>query len=160
MFWTILLNLAWLSLAWAAPSVGNPAPDLVVPELDGKTFDLASLRGKVVVVDFWATWCPSCRDEMNALDAVYRKNHSRGLELIALSTDRSRERKHVTEAMKELSYPAGMLSDAKTNRFGPPESLPELYVIDRKGIVRAKPAAKDLAAAIEPLLTEPAAPAR
>jgi cytochrome c biogenesis protein CcmG/thiol:disulfide interchange protein DsbE len=152
MFWTIL----FLSLAWASPSVGNPAPDLVVPKLDGQTFDLASQRGKVVVVDFWATWCPSCQEEMKTLDAVYRKNHSRGLELVALSTDRARERKHVAEMMKDFSYPAAILSDAKTNRFGPPESLPELYVIDRKGIVRAKPAAKDLAAVIEPLLSAPA----
>src|SRR5690348_11413618 len=76
-------------------SIGQPAPALVVPQLDGKTFDLASERGKVVIVNFWATWCSPCRAEMPLLDSFYQRYRTRGLVLIGVSVDRSEE--HTSE---------------------------------------------------------------
>ena len=78
--------------AFAVAEVGQPAPALVVPELNGQSFDLSALRGKVVVINFWATWCPPCRQEMPALSAFYRQYHGQGLEMIGLSADRPHER--------------------------------------------------------------------
>ena len=75
----------------AGAEVGRPAPSLVASDLNGQTFDLSALRGKVVVVNFWATWCPPCREEMPALNAFYERYHSKGLEMIGLSTDRARD---------------------------------------------------------------------
>lgn len=126
------------ALAFASTTVGNPAPALDVPELDGQAFDLGALHGKVVIVNFWATWCPPCREEMPALDTFYRQHHGQGLEMIGLSTDRPRDRSDVTKVMQSYSYPAAMLDDAKVNDFGTPDALPMTVVVDGNGVVRAK----------------------
>ena len=90
-------SFVWPRLAFASVTVGNAAPALVVPELDGQTFDLSALRGKVVIVNFWATWCPPCRKEMPALDAFYRRYHGNGLEMIGVSADRPHDRSDVIQ---------------------------------------------------------------
>jgi cytochrome c biogenesis protein CcmG/thiol:disulfide interchange protein DsbE len=165
--WFAALAAAVLGLAAygprarAATDVGQSAPALVVPELDGPVFDLSALRGKVVVVNFWATWCPPCREEMPALNAFYRQYRGLGLEMIGLSADRPRDRSDVSKVMQSFSYPAAMLDDAKTNGFGDPSALPVTYVVDAQGMVRArftpdeKPVTGEtLAAAVVPLLPQ------
>ncbi len=132
-----LMAFARAGPAIAAGQVGEPAV-LVVPELDGKTFDLAALRGKVIIVNFWTTWCTPCRKEMPALDAFYRRSHPQGLEMLGLSADRPRDRSEVAKVMKSFSYPAAMLDDATSNDFGAPGALPVTYLIGRDGIVRAR----------------------
>jgi cytochrome c biogenesis protein CcmG/thiol:disulfide interchange protein DsbE len=160
----ILAPTGFNSLARAATDVGQPAPALVVPELDGQAFDLSALRGKVVIVNFWATWCPPCREEMPTLDAFYRRYHGQGLEMIGVSADRSHDRSDVTKVMQSIGYPAAMLDDAKVNDFGTPNVLPMTVVVDRNGVVRAKlipdrtpVTEKSLSAAVLPLLPQQSA---
>ena len=124
--------------AHADSELGQPAPALVIEELNGNTFDLAALRGKVTIVNFWATWCPPCRKEMPALDAFYRRYHAQGLEMIGLSADRPHDRSEVIRVMQSFSYPAAMLDDAKSDGFGDPSALPVTYVIDTNGVLRVK----------------------
>ncbi len=126
------------SAALAGPKVGDAAPALIAPELSGATFDLAALRGKTVIVNFWATWCAPCRAEMPALDAFYRHHRDQGLELIGLSADRPRERDEAVKVMRAFAYPAAMMKDARPNGFGTPEAIPLTYVVDRQGKVRLK----------------------
>ena len=152
--------------AFALAEVGQPAPALVVPELSGQTFDLSALRGKVVVINFWATWCQPCRSEMPALDAFYRLHHGDGLEMIGLSADRPHERSEVSKVMQSFSYPAAMLDDVEADDFGDPSTLPVTYIVDANGVVRAKftpdetlATEKSLSAAVLPLLPKkPVAP--
>ena len=122
----------------AAGELGQPAPSLVVQELNGQTFDLTALRGKVVVINFWATWCPPCRQEMPALDAFYRRYHGEGLEMIGLAANRVHERSDVAKMMDSFSYPTAMLRDCKSNGFNDPTELPITYIVDAQGVVRAK----------------------
>lgn len=161
---TILAMVPGLK-ASAAMEVGQPAPSLVVQELDGQTFDLSAARGKVVVVSFWATWCPPCRKEMPVLDALYRRYRVQGLEMIGLSADRPHDRSEVTKVMQSFSFPAAMLDDAKVNDFGTPSALPMTIVIDVRGIVRAEltpdqtaVTEQSLSAAVLPLLPQKSAP--
>lgn len=135
LFLLILLFLASSPLAFATVKVGQPAPALEAPTFEGKVFNLAKLRGKPVVIHFWATWCPACRKEMPVLSRFYQKNRDR-LEMLAVSADRPRDRGSAVKMMRELAFPGAMLDEATVNDFGRPGTLPMTYVIDPQGVVR------------------------
>ncbi|HYL01702.1 MAG TPA: TlpA disulfide reductase family protein [Steroidobacteraceae bacterium] len=118
--------------------VGQPAPALVAAELDGRPFDLAALRGSVVIVNFWATWCGPCRAEMPLLNSFYLAHRAQGLVLIGLSVDDAHDRREVERIMRQFAYPAVLAAGARTNGFGPPLAVPMTWVIDAQGVVRAR----------------------
>jgi len=122
--------------ARAAPEIGKPAPELVVSELDGTTFDLAKLRGKVVLVNYWATWCAPCRKDMPKLDAFYRHYHDQNLEMIGISIDRDSDLPKVRKVMAKLAYPVATLKAVTNDGFGPPTGVPITWIIDTDGKVR------------------------
>jgi cytochrome c biogenesis protein CcmG, thiol:disulfide interchange protein DsbE len=125
-------------IACAAPAMNEAAPLLVATTVDGQTFDLAKLRGKVILVNFWATWCAPCRKEMPILDAFYRRYHGQGLELIGISVDFARDAAKMRKAAAAVSYPTATANDIPVNGFGSPEGVPVTYVVDAEGVVRDK----------------------
>lgn len=132
-----LAALAWLPAAHALDT-GDRAPPLKGTTLDGKPFDLAALKGKVVVVNLWATWCGPCRDEMPLLDAFAKKYAARGVVLVGLNEDEAKDLAEVKQAMAPFSYPALLAEHAEDDGFRAPRVLPVTYVIDAGGTVRAK----------------------
>lgn len=118
------------------PRIGQAAPAFRLPDLAGRTTTLRSLRGKVVFLDFWASWCVPCRAEFPVLQRLSERYRERGLRVIGVSVDQeaSNARGFVERARTHFL----VLHDANravAERYAPP-SMPTSYVIDREGILR------------------------
>ena len=132
----LLLLVSTCERATATPEINAAAPALVVTTLDGRNFDLAKLRGKVVLVNYWATWCAPCRKEMPKLDAFYKRYHDRGLEIIAISIDFDRDLDKARRMAQGVSYPTALAKSISDDGFGIPKGVPITWIVDRDGKVR------------------------
>jgi peroxiredoxin len=136
-----LLMAALVSGCAAAlpPNSGQAAPDFSVTTLDGGTITLAGLKGKVVLVNFWATWCSPCRAEIPDFAAFYAKNKDNGFEIIGLSVDEmsAAELKPFLAALK-VNYPIALATPKIIRDFAPGGYIPTTFVIDKKGMIRDK----------------------
>ena len=119
-----------------AATEGQPAPPIQAKLLDGTTFNLADDKGKVVIVNMWATWCAPCREEMPALDAYYRKHRDQGLVLVALSMDDPKDEAKVRKVTQSYAFPVGLELDTYLKGYGRIWRLPLTFVVDRQGILR------------------------
>ncbi|HEX4423782.1 MAG TPA: TlpA disulfide reductase family protein [Terriglobales bacterium] len=106
--------------------------DFTLTDLQGKSWTLKDLRGKVVLVNFWATWCPPCRKEMPDLDALYQKFQGQGLVVLAISDEDAGKVKPFVEERK-ISYPILLDPGRKVNGLFSVEGIPKSFVYDRKG---------------------------
>src|SRR6185312_11500384 len=106
----------WLPAALALDT-GDAAPALKGMTLDGQPFDLSALKGHVVVVNLWATWCGPCREEMPLLDAFAKKHATEGVVLLGLDEDEKGDADEVKAAMAAFSYPVLMAESAEANGF-------------------------------------------
>lgn len=127
---------AVLGAVQAGPEIGEAAPELIVTELDGQVFDLAKLKGRVVLVNYWATWCAPCKKDIPKLDAFYRRYHARNLAMIGISVDRPSDLPKVRKVVASLTYPVAMLKGITVDGFGKPEGVPITWIIDGDGKVR------------------------
>jgi thiol-disulfide isomerase/thioredoxin len=134
----LLSGLLLLNVSAAAAELreGMPAPAVRAELLDGGTFDSVKQRGKVIVLNFWATWCKPCREEMPALDAFYRAHRAEGLEVIAISIEGPGDLAKVKGALKNFSFPAALASGSETEGYGRLSRVPVTFVIDRRGVLR------------------------
>jgi peroxiredoxin len=131
----LLLGTA-ASTATAATAVGSPAPDFTLRVLDGPNLRLQEQRGKVVLVNFWATWCGPCRKEMPHLNRIADKYRSSGLVLLGINVDDDARNAADLAAKLGVKFPVLFDTDKKVSKLYDLNSMPSTLVIDRNGRVR------------------------
>jgi peroxiredoxin len=145
----------------AAIDVGSPAPTWKLKDMQGKTISSADFKGKVVVVDFWATWCPPCVSEIPGYIELQKKYADQGLVFVGLSVDQAGpEVVNKFIADHHVNYDVALADEKTASAFGGFEAIPTTFVIDRTGhIANMKTGSMPEAAfeaLLEPLLKAPA----
>jgi len=146
---TLALGLAWI---WASaipaaattgglipsPREGFLAPDFTLELLGGGDVTLSELRGKGVVINLWASWCPPCRAEMPAIQRVYEKTRERGLEVLAVNTTFQDSEPAAADFIQELglTFPVPLDRSGAVSRQYQLRALPSTFFVDREGIIR------------------------
>jgi peroxiredoxin len=115
----------------------TPAPAFTIKDLQGKSLSLASYKDKVLVLNFWATWCPPCRKEIPDFIEAYRELGDEGLEILGVSVDET-----TAEALLEwtkrtgINYPIALATPEIVRDYEPGDYIPATIIIDRKGVIR------------------------
>ncbi len=148
--WIGLAALAILGIAFAAVwvqsskyeplNVGKAAPDFELPDLSDQVVRLSDFRGKVVFLNFWATWCKPCREEMPSMEVLHRTLEKEGLVVLAVSIDRVTTKQNIPPFVKSLnlSFPILVDSWGQTDKKYKLMGVPETYIIDEEGVLREK----------------------
>ena len=140
----LLGGLAWVVFGSERPTLpvgeGHPAPNFALPDLDGAERELRALRGRVVLVNFWATWCKPCEDEMPAMQRLYTAlgGGGTGFELLAISVDEGDDEVRAFRDRLRLSFP--ILRDPEKRAASAYQTFrfPESWLIDANGSVAAR----------------------
>jgi peroxiredoxin len=116
--------------------INSPAPDFTLPTLEGREISLSSLKGKVVILTFWAIWCQVCREEMPVLDSLYKQCRNRGLEVVGVNIDRE-PATCIQDFVRErgISYPILLDRERKAMKVYRAHFLPTTFVLNRAGVV-------------------------
>lgn len=123
---------AWIS------TEHRPLANITVKLSDGRNLQLASLRGKVVLVSFWATWCPYCRHELPDIQSFYSDWHNKGFEVVALSIEDDPTLVARFIRQQHYTFPAGLADAATQQTFGGIKRIPVSFIIDKQGVIRYK----------------------
>lgn len=145
----LVFGLAWIvlsrvespvagSAAPPSPQVGFSAPDFTLNSLAGEPIKLSDLRGKAVVLNLWASWCPPCRAEMPALNSVYEKLRDQGLVVLGVNTLFQDDEAGARAAIQDwgLSFPIVFDRDGVASRQYHLEAMPTTFFIGRDGVIR------------------------
>ena len=143
-FTVLILALAGCSEQSQAPPSGPPAmgqvaPDFTLTDLAGRSYTLSQLRGKVVIVNFWATWCPPCRAEMPSMEQMYRELFDEGVVILAVNVEKD-GRQTVPKLLAEAPHSFPIVIDDREEvqrRYGV-SRFPESFVIRRDGVIDEK----------------------
>jgi peroxiredoxin len=120
---------------------GTPFPDFAEQDMNGKPLSVSAYKGKVVLIDFWATWCPPCQMELPYVLAAYQKYHDQGFEVIGISLDQDRQQLEKFIRIRNLPWPQyfdGKFRETKLALNYGVSQLPTTFLLDRRGTIIAK----------------------
>ncbi len=139
--WRFFLHLLVI-LAWSPLLAGQsltplpnrpPAPDLALVDLDGETHSLSDYRGKVVIVNFWATWCPPCREEMPSMQRAWEQVKDENVVMLAVDVGEDEDTVFAFLGQAPVEFPLLLDQDSKATTSWPVKGLPTTYVVDPEG---------------------------
>jgi len=155
----VLLLLA-ATAAWAVPEVDQPAPALKGTFFSGRPFDLREMRGKVVLVNFYSSYCSFCAYEIGNLETFYEQHRDQGFEVIVVGIDNLEDRHRVERMVGLYGLQGLMADDLSESGFERRYPTPTAFVIDRKGVLRSMQWGSKtplyFRTYVEPILAEPA----
>ena len=156
----LLILMLICNSAFATIELGQTAPNIDGTLIDGKPFSLNNYKGKVVLVNFWASWCEPCREEMPAIEAFLKKNKTKGLEVLAITVDKPSDIDQSKQIMRNYSFLFAEKNQMNYSGYGRIWRIPSSFIIDKQGILRkngltgdAKVDTKLLEEIITPLLS-------
>ena len=130
--------IVWVQSSRYEPLVvGKTAPDFALTDINEKPYRLSDFRGKVVFLNFWATWCTPCRDEMPSMEVLYKNFEKDGLVILAVSIDRVTTTKDIPPFVKgmNLTFPVLIDSWGQTDKPYKRLGVPETFLIDQQGVI-------------------------
>ena len=136
-FSVLVMTTLVASRAWAAQTLSGPAPGFTLQSSEGQQVSLASLKGKVVMVNFWATWCVPCRQEMPHLQALYERYNSLGFELLAVNVEKNNAdgaRKWLEET--PVTFPVLFDPNNEVTKLYKVQTMPSTVLVARDGTMR------------------------
>jgi DsbE subfamily thiol:disulfide oxidoreductase len=133
---TAVLAIASTGVAAALPPVGKPAPDFAAKSDSGRNVRLSELRGQVVLINFWASWCSPCRQELPLLSKIYSQYRGAGFALLAVNVDDNRKDAESMLKRLGLKFPTLFDGNKKVAKLYGVDTMPATLVIDRDGRVR------------------------
>jgi peroxiredoxin len=119
-------------------NVGNRAPDFTLEALDGSEVSLQDHRGKVVLINFWATWCPPCRDEIPDIEAAFKTRQEDGFVVLGVNVEEAREIVAPFVDAFEMSYPVLLDESGRLLQTYRAMGLPMSVVVDQEGVIQAR----------------------
>jgi peroxiredoxin len=132
----VCITLGLAGAAQAAVALQSAAPDFTLKSLEGRNLRLAEQRGQVVLVNFWATWCGPCKQEMPHLNRLYDKYRSAGFQLLSINVDEDPRQAGSSAAKFGLHFPVLLDADKSVSKLYDLQSMPSTLLIDRDGRVR------------------------
>jgi cytochrome c biogenesis protein CcmG/thiol:disulfide interchange protein DsbE len=135
----LLVSSLFASRAGISGQSFQAAPDFQINDLEGKTHTLKDYRGKILLINFWATWCPPCRAEIPDFIEVYSAEKDKGLAILGISVDDlpASELLNFVRRFK-INYPVALATSEIINQFQPGEFIPTTIFIDKNGRIRHK----------------------
>jgi len=134
-FSVLVLSTLIATFAWSATASG-PAPGFTLKSREGKDISLASFKGQVVLLNFWATWCGPCREEMPQLNRLYEKYRASGFVLLGVNVDDDTSKAAEVAKKLGLTFPVLLDTDKKVSKLYDLSTMPSTVIIDRDGKVR------------------------